>query len=181
MYRTLRENISITDLVARASSLSDDDSVKRLMNLIMQFRKVCNHPELFERADVTAPFAFAAFNKTSSIIRDPDVLDVPYATQSHIEYRLPKFLYREGGLVHIPGPDSRAGFDSFHLNRLMNIWRPDYVQNSLKKGESTFAFSRGLDYSPSELFQAVSGHGIVRLGSAMKRERRLKAIKFYEE
>lgn len=181
MYRTLRENISITDLVARASSLSDDDSVKRLMNLIMQFRKVCNHPELFERADVTAPFAFAALNKTASLIRDADFLEVPYATQSHIEYRIPKFLYREGGLVNVPGVESRAGFDSFYLDRLMNIWHPDYVQKSLNKGDSTFAFSRGLDYSPSELFQAVSGHGVVRLGKAMKRQRRVQAVKFYEE
>ena len=132
MYRTLKENISITDLVARASSLNDDDSVKRLMNLIMQFRKVCNHPELFERADVTAPFAFATFNKTASLIRDPDVLDVPYATHSVIEYNLPKTLYREGGLLHVPGPNSRAGSDSFHLGRLMNIWQPDYVQQSLQ-------------------------------------------------
>ena len=102
MYRTLRENISITDLVARASSLNDDDSVKRLMNLIMQFRKVCNHPELFERADVTAPFAFASYNKTASIIRDPEVLDVPYATHSEIEYKIPKTLYREGGILNVP-------------------------------------------------------------------------------
>jgi DNA helicase INO80 len=40
MYNQLRSNMSIVDLMNRASSLSDDDSVKRLMNLIMQFRKV---------------------------------------------------------------------------------------------------------------------------------------------
>lgn len=41
MYNTLRTNISLADLVRRAQSLSVDDStVKRLMNLIMQFRKV---------------------------------------------------------------------------------------------------------------------------------------------
>jgi DNA helicase INO80 len=40
MYNQLRSNMSIADLMERASSLSDDDSVKRLMNLIMQFRKV---------------------------------------------------------------------------------------------------------------------------------------------
>jgi len=147
MYRTLKENISITDLVARASSLSDDDSVKRLMNLIMQFRKVCNHPELFERADVTAPFAFAEFNQTASIIRDPEVLDVPYATHSKIEYKIPKTLYRDGGMLHVPGPDSRAGFDSFHLDRLLNIWRPDYVQQSLKENSASRLVSRSPVFS----------------------------------
>jgi DNA helicase INO80 len=32
--------------------------VENLMNLVMQFRKVCNHPELFERKDVRTPFLF---------------------------------------------------------------------------------------------------------------------------
>ncbi|GAA5952780.1 hypothetical protein JCM21900_005800 [Sporobolomyces salmonicolor] len=169
MYRTLRENISITDLVARASSLNDDDSVKRLMNLIMQFRKVCNHPELFERADVTAPFAFATYSKTGSLIRDPEVLDVPYATHSTIEFTIPKTLYREGGMLHVPGEKSRAGADTFYLDRLMNIWRPDRTQQSLKENNSAFAFARGLGYSPAELYRAVSSHGMVRLGLSLQR------------
>ncbi|GAA5878567.1 hypothetical protein JCM1840_007453 [Sporobolomyces johnsonii] len=169
MYRTLRENISITDLVARASSLNDDDSVKRLMNLIMQFRKVCNHPELFERADVTAPFAFATYSKTGSLIRDPEVLEVPYATHSTIEFTIPKTLYREGGLLHVPGEKSRAGADTFYLDRLMNIWRPDRIQQSLKENNSAFAFARGLGYSPAELYRAVSSHGMVRLGLSLQR------------
>lgn len=136
MYRTLRENISITDLVSRASSLNDDDSVKRLMNLIMQFRKVCNHPELFERADVTAPLAFASFNRTANIVRDPEVLDVPYATMSTIEYNVPKFIYREG-MLGVIGEHSRKGSDTLYLDRLLNIWTPDYIQSSIKcKGRS---------------------------------------------
>jgi DNA helicase INO80 len=28
------------------------------MNLVMQFRKVCNHPELFERRPVKSPLLF---------------------------------------------------------------------------------------------------------------------------
>ncbi|KAI5480383.1 SNF2 family helicase Ino80 [Pseudohyphozyma bogoriensis] len=169
MYRTLRENISITDLVARASSLGDDDSVKRLMNLIMQFRKVCNHPELFERADVTAPLAFASFNETANLVRDPEVLEVPYATSSMIEYRIPKLLYREGGMVAVPGEKSKAGSDSLHLNHLLNIWTPDYIQKSLKADDSTFSFARGLKLSPAELSKSVKSHGILRVGLGLER------------
>ena len=131
MYRTLRENISITDLVSRASSLNDDDSVKRLMNLIMQFRKVCNHPELFERADVTAPLAFGSFSETANIMRDPDVLEVPYATKSVIEYHVPKLLYRDGGILTSVGENSRAGSDTRNLKGLFNIWTPEHIQRSL--------------------------------------------------
>lgn len=134
MYRTLREHISITDLVARASSLNDDDSVKRLMNLIMQFRKVCNHPELFERADVTAPLAFSSYNQTAANFgRDPDVLEVPYATRSLIDYVVPKLIYREGGMLGVVGGSSRKGSDTLYLDRLMNIWTPEYIHRSLKQ------------------------------------------------
>jgi DNA helicase INO80 len=32
--------------------------MENLMNLVMQFRKVCNHPELFERRVGRIPFSF---------------------------------------------------------------------------------------------------------------------------
>lgn len=35
---------------------------KTLMNLMMQLRKVCNHPELFDRVEVKTPFVFGAPN-----------------------------------------------------------------------------------------------------------------------
>lgn len=140
MYRTLKEHISITDLVSRASTLNDDDSVKRLMNLIMQFRKVCNHPELFERADVTAPLAFAAFNPTQGTIRDPigQFLEVPYATESVIEYVVPKRIYREGGMRNVVGEETRKGSDTLYLDRLLNIWTPDYINKSMKENGQSF-------------------------------------------
>jgi len=32
------------------------------MNLVMQFRKVCNHPDLFEKRMDKIPFVFANIN-----------------------------------------------------------------------------------------------------------------------
>lgn len=57
----------------------NDDSVEQLMNLIVQFRKVCNHPELFGRADVVTPFAFIDFDLSSgaTLSRGTGVLEVP--------------------------------------------------------------------------------------------------------
>lgn len=55
MYKNLRNQISIMDLIEKAT-LGDDQDSGTLMNLVMQFRKVCNHPDLFERADTTSPF-----------------------------------------------------------------------------------------------------------------------------
>ena len=38
--------------------LESKAKVESLMNLVMQFRKVCNHPELFERRPCRSPFTF---------------------------------------------------------------------------------------------------------------------------
>jgi DNA helicase INO80 len=48
MYTKLRDRISILDLIEKAANGQDEDTAN-LMNLVMQFRKVCNHPDLFER------------------------------------------------------------------------------------------------------------------------------------
>ena len=107
MYNTLKTNISLADLMARASSLSaDDGAVKRLMNLIMQFRKVCNHPELFERADVVAPFSFSEFGRPGPLNREGDFVQLPYSTRNPIEYTIPTLFLQDGGLLDVPQEDS---------------------------------------------------------------------------
>src|SRR4051794_31811361 len=44
LYKGLREKLSVADLLDRITSLGEKDSSDNLMNLVMQFRKVCNHP-----------------------------------------------------------------------------------------------------------------------------------------
>ncbi|KAG0143901.1 hypothetical protein CROQUDRAFT_716945 [Cronartium quercuum f. sp. fusiforme G11] len=152
MYSRLRENMSIADLVQKATSLSNDDmAVKRLMNLIMQFRKVCNHPELFERADVTAPLSFAGFGVTPNVARDGDLLDFPYSTRSMIKFTIPKTIYREGGMTSVPGPSSRAGFDTLYLDRLMNIWSTPNLLAAAEEGCSVPSWARLLDFSIGDI------------------------------
>lgn len=45
MYQKIKNKISIQDYFQTSQSKF---KVKNLMNLVMQFRKVCNHPEIFE-------------------------------------------------------------------------------------------------------------------------------------
>lgn len=40
LYRGLRANISVAELLQKAANLGDADSAMSLMNLVMQFRKV---------------------------------------------------------------------------------------------------------------------------------------------
>lgn len=164
MYSRLRENMSIADLVQKATSLSNDDvAVKRLMNLIMQFRKVCNHPELFERADVTAPLSFAAFSATANVARDGDLLDCAYSTQSLIKFRIPKMIYREGGMLSVPGPSSRAGFDTLYLDRLMNIWSTTNLVSAAEEGCSVPSWARLLDFSIGDIQSLAHGPTVKRV------------------
>lgn len=62
LYASLKRQIRIEDLLQYAGAadnsqdaLGDKNVTSNLMNLVMQFRKVCNHPELFERRDARSP------------------------------------------------------------------------------------------------------------------------------
>jgi DNA helicase INO80 len=148
LYRALLANVSVADLLEKAANIGDADSARSLMNLVMQFRKVsalnfpqtttglqeyqvCNHPELFERADVMAPFSFAHFGRSGPLGREGDLIFVPYSTRNPIEYQVPELLYLDGGFVDIPsakpGPRSRR----LCVRNLFNIWSTDRIYQSM--------------------------------------------------
>ncbi|KAJ3051106.1 putative DNA helicase ino80, partial [Rhizophlyctis rosea] len=89
MYAGLKGKIGVRELLEKVSSLRDGDSegMDNLMNLVIQFRKVCNHPELFERADVVSP-VFAISPEDVGISRSPgrkeEVWEVPYAARGGV-------------------------------------------------------------------------------------------------
>ncbi|ORZ15722.1 SNF2 family N-terminal domain-domain-containing protein [Absidia repens] len=151
LYRGLKEKISISELLEKATSLSDLESMDSLMNLVMQFRKVCNHPELFERADVESPYAFCDFGESGPLNKE-QVLEYSYSTKNKIKYHLPKQVYRNGGLRKVTGSHSNAGFSTRYLDNLMNIWGGDYIQKSMESSENDAAFSflRFIDTSAQE-------------------------------
>ncbi|KAI5958818.1 INO80 [Candida theae] len=92
-YQMLKSQISIMDLLDAANSNSEDST--SLVNLVMQFRKVCNHPDLFERADVRSPFTFGKFAETSSFLREGNELEYSYSTENEIKFGLPRLIYDE--------------------------------------------------------------------------------------
>ncbi|KAG0280846.1 putative DNA helicase ino80 [Linnemannia exigua] len=168
LYRGLKEKISIAELLETASTLNNNDSVDSLMNLVMQFRKVCNHPELFERADVVSPLALCSFSQTPSIAREGDDLFVAYTTKSRISYSIPKRLYREGGLLKIPSEESNAGRDTKYLDKLLNIWTPDYIAESMYEEDGAYSFLRFTDYSPSQASKTFKGHLLERFAQHLQ-------------
>ncbi|KAK4100200.1 INO80-like protein [Parathielavia hyrcaniae] len=152
MYANLRNQISIMDLIEKAT-LGDDDSAS-LMNLVMQFRKVCNHPDLFERADTSSPFSCGYFAETASFVREGNNVSVGYSARSMIDYELPRIVWRDGGRLYNAGPSNlAAGFRNKYLNHMMNIWAPDNIRDSLG-GADNFSWLRFADTSPQEVYRA---------------------------
>lgn len=66
------------------------------MNLVMQFRKVCNHPELLERNETKFSFTFSLPTWSPSVIRENYI--VTSVNKSPIGFELPRLIYREGKL-----------------------------------------------------------------------------------
>lgn len=171
-YSNLRNQISIMDLIEKATTGDDTDS-GTLMNLVMQFRKVCNHPDLFERAETTSPFFTGYFAETASFVREGNNVPVAYSTRSLIDYELPKLVWRDGGRLYKAGGDNqKAGFRNKYLQHMMNIWTPDNVRESLSGSES-FSWLRFADTSPQEVYNASHQDVFTRAVELSRRKNRL--------
>lgn len=88
LYMALKKKIRIEDLLQytdRASDhVVDKNFTSNLMNLVMQFRKVCNHPDLFERRDAKSPFVMKSL--------DYDIARQIYEN-SNIQTKIPSQLH----------------------------------------------------------------------------------------
>lgn len=152
-YGNLRNKISIMDLIEKAA-VGDDQDTATLMNLVMQFRKVCNHPDLFERADTISPFSMVHYAETASFLREGNNVNVGYSTRNLIEYDLPRLLCSPEAMIDMAGPtNTRAGFKGKYLTQLMNIWTPENIQRSTG-GNAAFTWMRFADTSIGEAYEA---------------------------
>lgn len=162
IYKALRQRVSISDLIAQANALTDSGT-KNLMNLVMQFRKVCNHPDLFERADVVSPFMFGTFSQSGNLNRQGDQLYCPESATNAISITLPRLIW-ERGIVSRPGEKVQAGSDTHVLGNLMSIWKETWVNDELKRGgDDGFGFARFLDCSPAQVVHKARSHPLVSL------------------
>ncbi|EPQ60689.1 hypothetical protein GLOTRDRAFT_68543 [Gloeophyllum trabeum ATCC 11539] len=176
LYRALLANVSVAELLEKAANIGDAESARTLMNLVMQFRKVCNHPELFERADVVAPFSFSVFGQSGPLNREGDFLFLPYSSRNPIEYTIPELFYREGGLLDIPQEESISRQPTDCISHLMNIWSTDWIQKSMYDDVSdSFAFLRLLHMSPGEAHEVHLSPLLTRRLRAAQEERSVLA------
>lgn len=180
-YGNLRNQISIMDLIEKAT-IGDDNDTGTLMNLVMQFRKVCNHPDLFERAETTSPFSFGHFAETASFMREGPLINVAYSSRNLIEYDLPRLVWRQGGRLDMPGRDNdKAGFRGKYLNQLMNVFTPEHIRENSKDNKA-FSWLRFADTSVEEASDASHKDIFSRAVDLAKKPRRLGPISIvYDE
>lgn len=145
LYRTLRSQISVMDLIEKAASGSDEGT-QSLMNLVMQFRKVCNHPDLFERADTTSAYSFSVPAIAFGPIREANDVEILYNCSNLISFNVPKLMYRDGGFLDVPceGNDSLS-IRSRYIDGMLSIWDKGIVAKS-----KDMSFLRLIDTSPAE-------------------------------
>ncbi|PTB72200.1 hypothetical protein M440DRAFT_68341 [Trichoderma longibrachiatum ATCC 18648] len=171
-YSSLRNQINIMDLVEKAT-MGDDQDSGTLMNLVMQFRKVCNHPDLFERAEVTSPYSFGYFAETASFVREGSTVSVGYSSKSLVDYELPSLVWTEGGRLDKAGRDNQtAGWRNKALNHMLNIWTPEHVQASVD-ADKAFSWLRFADTSAGDVYKATHSSLFDRAVDEIKKRDRL--------
>ena len=133
------------------------------MNLVMQFRKVCNHPDLFERADVVSPFMFGTFSQ-SNLSREADGMYLPDSAKNAIHVELPRLVWDES--VDRPREEGNAGSEGWVLRNLCSIWRPDWIRGRLEEKEHAnegWGFLKIKEMGETEACRRAKGHPLVEL------------------
>lgn len=141
LYANIRANIPVDEIMRSISGVAGDGGAGRskldpgsssqLMNLVMQLRKVCNHPETFERRVPQAPFQFQRVPPPSHVPLPPAIL----SGGGSIPPLEIKLLSRP--LVQLVMPRALDEVEStFDLRKQLllvryGLWRPGHVARSL--------------------------------------------------
>lgn len=175
-YQAIKNKISVAELLDSARGHINYKKVENLMNIVIQLRKVCNHPELFERNEGRM---FMYFGQVGNSLLPPpfgEMEDIHYAgSRNRISYKIPKLVYREG-IQSLPifCSGSIQGFRQRCLNNLLNVYSPENIHSSIFPWQAeresafpaksgTFGFSRMIDLSPAEVAFLAKGSDVERL------------------
>lgn len=155
LYRMLRSQINVVDLIENNKRIGNNEEVESLMNVVMQFRKVCNHPDLFERADARSAFSFSTYPATESLLREinDNVLEFNYNTKNLIKYHLPKAIMND---LLLPAYENNNITDKEKLiKKMFNIYDPN---NYITDKESEMSILKFIKESPRDIKKMVSNN-----------------------
>jgi len=180
-YQAIKNKISLAELFDSNRGHLNEIKIMNLMNIVIQLRKVCNHPELFERNEGSTYLHFGDI--PNSLLPAPfgELEDVYYSGgRNPITYEIPKLVYQE--VVRSPNIFCSAGHhgvsrESFEKHFI--IFSPENVcQSMFPVGSSsngcfaqsgTFGFAHLIDLSPAEVSFLTTGSFMERLLFSMVR------------
>ncbi|KAL5210687.1 hypothetical protein ABZP36_006310 [Zizania latifolia] len=159
-YQAIKNKISLNELLDGSRGNLNDKKLLSLMNIVMQLRKVCNHPELFERNEGSYYFYFADIPNSLLSVPFGELQDVHYAGKRNpIMFEIPKLVY-EGIICNTEMLVHGCGFPCGSFNRMFNIFLPSYIHqsafpevispNSSVLSSGAFGFTRLINLSPVE-------------------------------
>lgn len=138
LYMALKKKIRIEDLLQYSRGTNDGHHDKtvtsNLMNLVMQFRKVCNHPELFERRDSKSPL-----------------------TMKVMEFPLPRLVFNEAFFERAIPSKKHLLYNRFSIYKAENVHRAMFPK---QKGEKSVKYCRYVDLSYDNAFSFVGISGL---------------------
>ncbi|RXI04738.1 hypothetical protein DVH24_039012 [Malus domestica] len=171
-YQAIKNKISLAELFDSNHGHLSEKKILNLMNIVIQLRKVCNHPELFERNEGITYLYFSEI--PNSLLAPPfgELEDVHYSGgQNPITYSIPKLFYQE----ILRSSETfcsavRHGVYKESFEKYFNIFSPGNVyqstllqEDSSSVGSGTFGFTRMMDLSPAEVAFLGTGSFMERL------------------
>ncbi|GAB4851642.1 Putative DNA helicase ino80 [Ancistrocladus abbreviatus] len=184
-YEAIKNKISLTELFDNNCGHLNEKKILNLMNIVIQLRKVCNHPELFERNEGSTYLYFREIS--NSLLPPPfgELDDIPYSGgRNPITFTMPKLVYQEvvccSGMICSA---SRCSFCKESFEKRFNVFTPGAVYQSImprddtlsgsSSGSGTLGFTRLMDLSPVEVAFIANGSFMERLiFSIMRWDRR---------
>jgi hypothetical protein len=177
LYRALRNKVNLRELLTSSSSKLNSS----LMNLVVQLRKVCSHPELFEAQPERHPYLFAPSVTTASpVMVAPGAVTgvlprvTPSGANSHLVVQLPKVVYREGCVAlpsavlggHLEG--ARSKWLRHVLNPLSTTNVADHLQAyAVNSSSSSSGWGhRGTPSAPASSSAAAEGRPAADAGTS---------------
>lgn len=136
LYAAIKSNISVEELIRSIGGSGEKNTEERgqLMNIVMELRKVCNHPETFERRHAGTPYQFQSQPPPPHLPLPPSILntgttqpaiEVTLVTRSAIPFNLPRLV------EDFEGENRKM---NEYLRAKLTIWEPVRVKEAMLGG-----------------------------------------------
>ncbi len=180
LYQGIKDHLSnIGDLFSLVDSRQ---KMENLMNIVMQLRKVCNHPELFERRMGKTPALFVELAPPKPLYSGfNEVPSLTYTAANPISYQIPRMIFDElfGVADCFPGLNNPA--DVPGSKDLLEAFSPARLYEGVFSRHSTLSVLRFLGMSFSELGLVLRANELLAYVCLMHYQERMNGLLEYRE